>query len=32
MIQKPIVYNVKLEGVRPVDNRPSVDLLHHFIY
>ena len=26
-----IVYDLKLDGVGPVDNRPSTDQLHHFV-
>ena len=27
----PVIFIKKLDGVGPVDNRPSTDLLHHFV-
>ena len=26
------IYVLKLDGVGPVDNRPSIDKLHHFVW
>ena len=30
-LSAPWAYNRKLDGVGPVDNRPSTDKLHHFV-
>ena len=29
--KKNLVVQIKLDGVGPVDNRPSTDKLHHFV-